>query len=104
MNTLSPGPAGRTLPSARRIAIAMARSKLEPCFRMDAGASETVSDACGQEIALLATAALTRSRDSVRPVSGRPMRLNRERPAVSTASACTRMPESPSNATAAARP
>ena len=91
-------------PAAIRMVRATARSNPEPCFGRCAGSRLTVSRCCGHRSPELTTAALTRSRDSVKAVSGRPDTTRRGSPGATSASTVTASPMTPTSAIEQTRP
>ena len=90
---------GATVVLADKIAIHIAKSKLDPLFGSQAGESETVTFRFGQISAQFTIAALTRSRDSESAASGRPSNEYMGKPSAISTSTVTTWPSSPSNAT-----
>ena len=85
-------------PSAATTATAIARSKLGPVFRSDAGARLTVTRCCGNLTPEFASAARTRSRDSRTARSGSPTTENAGSPRRMSTSTVTGTPSTPSRA------
>ena len=88
---------------AASTAAARARSKELPRLGSVAGESASVTRRCGHDWPELTTAARTRSRDSARAASGKPMTERPGRPSARSASTSTRWPSSPIRAMAHAR-
>lgn len=88
------------LPFAAIKAIAIDKSKLEPLLGNQAGESETVTFLLGHVSKQLTNAALTRSRDSDKAVSGSPKSAYIGKPSAISASTVTSEPDKPCSAIA----
>lgn len=101
--TMSVRARGSRRPAAARTALATARSKPLPLLGTEAGLRPMVSFFCGHSAPEFTTAARTRSRLSLRLLSGRPTRVKAATPG--SRSACTSMttPSTPTRATEQAR-
>lgn len=101
--TTSAMAAGSSRSAAPSTAHATARSKPEPLFGTEAGERPTVSFFCGHSAPELTTAARTRSRLSIRLLSGSPTSVNAATPGSRSASTSTTTPSTPTSATEHAR-
>src|SRR5690606_1593375 len=102
-STRSPGTCWRRVPCASRTAIAIARSKPEPCLGCQAGVRLTVIRRWARCAPLRPAAARTRSRDWRVLESGRPTSAKEGRPWETSASTSTRVPSRPSRLTEGVR-
>src|SRR4051794_21181369 len=97
--TMSASTRGSIRSAAPSTAQATARSKPEPALGTDAGLSPTVSFFCGHSPPELTTAARTRSRLSVRLLSGSPTSVKAATPGSRSAWTSTTTPSTPTSAT-----
>lgn len=97
--TMSASTRGSMRSAAPSTALATARSKPEPALGTEAGLSPTVSFFCGHSPPEFTTAARTRSRLSVRLLSGSPTRVKAATPGSRSAWTSTRTPSTPTRAT-----
>src|SRR3990170_4889478 len=97
--TMSASTRGSIRSAAPRTAHATARSKPLPAFGTDAGLSPTVSFLAGHSAPQFTTAARTRSRLSVRLLSGNPTSVNAATPGSRSAWTSTTTPSTPTSAT-----